>query len=153
MSTYFIDTSALGRRYLIDAGTPWILSWILPSSGNVILIAELAIVEMYSLFAQREKDLGVKRATTLEASFYAHLTEKEYQVIPIDSPILEQARLLVAKYGRLHSCRTLDAIQLACAVKARNIIDTQITFVSADRRLYRSALDEGFNVDNPFLHS
>ncbi|MEZ4672161.1 MAG: type II toxin-antitoxin system VapC family toxin [Anaerolineae bacterium] len=51
MTTYFVDTSALAKRYFSEAGSTWVQSWIEPAAGNTIVIAELALVEMRSVLA------------------------------------------------------------------------------------------------------
>jgi len=149
MSTIFVDTSALGRRYLTEIGTKWTLSWIEPPAGNVIIIAELASVELASTLArlQREGKLAATNAATLYADFVLHET-REYLVVPIEKSIFQQAVRLVQK----HPLRTLDALQLACALKAVALLNEPMTFVSGDNCLLAAAAAEGFITDNPLLH-
>ena len=42
MSAFFVDTSALAKRYLAETGSAWVRSWILPRTGNVTIITRLA---------------------------------------------------------------------------------------------------------------
>jgi hypothetical protein len=62
--------------------------------------------------------------------------------------ILYSARQLVRKYP----LRTLDAIQLACALRSSVVLKRAIVFVSADNNLLAAAVAEGFKIDNPNLH-
>jgi hypothetical protein len=104
---------------------------------------------MFSLLArrQREKTLQSANATTLQNIFMLH-TEKEYLVVPVDAHILAQARQLVTK----HPLRTLDAIQLSCAVQAVNLLGSPMTFISSDKNLLAAAVAEGFTTDDPNTH-
>lgn len=150
---YFLDTSALAKRYIQETGTAWILSWIEPSADNVIVISELALVEMASILARLEtaKKISASRASQLEAVFLLH-TDDEYLVTFIDSDTIEQARLLVAKYGRLYGLRTLDAIQLASALAATVTLGEPIVFITGDNKLRDAAIAEGFQTDDPNFH-
>jgi len=39
VSTYFFDTSALIKRYVVEQGTDWVRSIVAPQAGHTILIA------------------------------------------------------------------------------------------------------------------
>jgi uncharacterized protein len=149
LSNVFVDTSALGRRYLTELGTPWVLSWILPTAGNVILISELATVELFATFArlQRQGLLMASHVVTLQQNFMLHV-EQEYLTIFLDRPIIAQARSLVGNY----KLRTLDALQLASALDAYTALGEPITLVSGDNDLLVAAAAEGFATDNPYAH-
>jgi hypothetical protein len=130
-------------------GSAWVLSWTLPQAGHVTVISELTSMEMFSLLArrQREKTLYPANTLTLQNIFMLH-AGKEYLVVPIDANILAQARQLVTK----HPLRTLDAIQLSCAVHAVNLLGTPMTFISSDKNLLAAAVAEGFQTDDPNVH-
>src|SRR5260221_4761464 len=114
LSTFFVDTSALGRRYLPEIGTAWVRQWIVPAAGNVIIICDLTPVEMFSALARRQREKSVSPADVAAAQkdVLVHV-EKEYLSVGLESDVFIQARLLVSKYV----LRTLDAIQLSCALK------------------------------------
>ncbi len=146
MSAFFVDTSALAKRYLSEPGSRWVLSWILPTSGNVIAVAETAVVEMSSLLnrRRREKALTQSQVSILQANFLLHI-ETEYLVVPLETTRLLEAHYLTNK----HPLRALDAIQLACGLHAVAILKTSMTFITADINLLTIAASEGFTVDNP----
>jgi predicted nucleic acid-binding protein len=149
LTTFFVDTSALARRYLAEVGSAWTLSWIEPPAGNVIIISELARVELISTLTrlQREGKLAATNALKLHNDFLLH-TVAEYLVVPVESNVFQQAVGLVQKYP----LRTLDALQLACALKAVTLLNEPLTFVCGDNRLLNAAALEGFSTDNPYLH-
>ena len=152
MSDFFVDTSALAKRYTKEVGTRWVRSWIRPSAGNVIVISELAMVEMFSLLARRKHDgeISARSAAYLRRAFLAHL-RSDYAVVKIESSILVQSRDLVTKYVA-QGLRTLDAIHLACAIQSQIALGQPLTFVSADIKLLACAKAEGFTIDDPRLH-
>jgi predicted nucleic acid-binding protein len=149
LSTFFSDTSALGRRYLSEVGTAWTLGWIEPAAGNVIVISELTTVETMAVFAhlQRLGNLSAANATRLQNDFLLHAAN-EYLVVPVDSSVFAQASSLVRK----HPLRTLDALHLAAALKAVSLLHEPMTFVSGDKRQLAAAAAEGFITDDPYLH-
>ncbi len=149
MSTFFVDTSAVAKRYLAEIGSAWVISWIEPPAGNVAVVAELTTVEMFTLIARRQREgtLSQPSATILQNDFLVHI-ETEYLTVPLDRSVLGLARTLTGKYP----LRTLDALQLASALRATAILNEPMTFVSADRNLLNAALAEGFNVDDPNVH-
>ncbi len=150
MSIFFADTSALAKRYIRETGSTWVSSWIEPSFGNIIVIAELALVEMRAAFSRRLRDgtLSAANITQLRNDFLLH-AQNEYLIVHLDTPILAQAARLTDN----HPLRTLDAIQLACALRAVYLLAEPITFVSADENLLSAAAAEGFIIDNPHAHS
>jgi uncharacterized protein len=149
LNTYFVDTSALVKRYLNESGSAWVVSWIAVEAGNVIVISELTVVEVFSVLARRvrEGSLTPTRGQILRDNFLLH-SEKEYLVIAMDSPLLMHARNLVTQYP----LRTLDSIQLASVHRAVSTLDEKMVVVSADSNLLIVATAEGFQVDNPNLH-
>lgn len=149
MSLLYIDTSALAKRYLVEAGAPWVGGLTHPAAGNFIIIADLTTIEMATLMARRVREgaLADGSATLLLNAFLLH-AESEYLAVPLDSHVLAQARALVSK----HPLRTLDAIQLASAQRASTILSEPLTFVSSDRILLAVAMAEGLPIDNPLDH-
>ena len=149
MSTYFVDTSSLAKRYLREIGSTWVRGWTKPGAGHVIVISDLTTVEMFSLLQRHvaEKTLSAAHASRLGNGFLVDL-EKHYLAVSLDAPVLATARTLVGKYP----LRTLDAIQLACALRAVAMLAEGMTFVCADTRLLAAATGEGFTTDNPLAH-
>jgi uncharacterized protein len=149
VTEYFLDTSALAKRYINETGSNWIRNLVNPSSGNILTICDLTPIELFSLIERRlrEKRLDSVTAATLQTGFLKHY-QNEYLSVILEQPILIQARNLVTKYP----LRPPDAIQLACALEATNSLGVPITFLCADNDLLSAAVAEGFAVDNPNLH-
>jgi predicted nucleic acid-binding protein len=149
MTTFFVDSSALAKRYLREVGSNWVLSWIEPAAGNVIVISDLALVEIRTMLARRvrEKTLSPTRAVTLKADFLLHAKE-DYLVVALDDAVTKQAANLADRYP----LRALDSIQLACALHAVALLNEPMTFISGDKILLSAATSEGFIIDDPNAH-
>lgn len=149
MTAFFMDTSAIIKRYVSEVGTAWVTSQTQPAAGNISVIARLTIVEACSVLSrlQRLKHLTSSDATRLRSDFLVH-ADKEYLTVAIDDVVLSRACDLVAKYP----LRALDAIQLACALEATIALGETLTFTCADTDLLNAAVSEGFSTDNPLAH-
>lgn len=146
---YFVDTSGLAKRYINEQGSSWVINWIAPAAGNIIIVSAITSVEMFSVFARREREKAISPGLSriVRNDFLFHL-ENEYLSIEIDSFILARSRDLINTYP----LRTLDALQLACAIHAKTSLNAPIAFISADTNLLLAATTEGFITDNPNLH-
>ena len=149
MSTFFVDTSSLAKRYVNEVGSTWMRSWTLPAAGNVIVISDLTTVEMSSLLARRVREgtLAAAVESILSSTFFLNV-EHEYLSIALDTSVLASAQLLVRK----HALRALDGLQLASALKAVSLLKESMTFVCGDGKLSAAAAAEGFLTDDPNLH-
>lgn len=149
MSTFFVDTSALAKRYVMETGSIWVRGWILPGSGNTILISRLATVELVAMLMRRHREgtLWISDVNRIRENFLAHV-RKQYSVVEMETRVFSVARSLLLK----HPLRSSDAIQLASALIVRNHFKVKLTFIAADHRLLSAATAEGFTIDDPNLH-
>ena len=73
----------------------------------------------------------------------------EYQIFPVNQIVIDLAGDLIERLA----LRTLDAIQLATALAARQFLVTrgfpEIVFIAADDRLLQAAAAEGLATENP----
>lgn len=150
MTSYFVDTSALAKRYVREVGSGWMWQQSISTAGHNLFISELTVVELSSLLA-RQARMGIlpqQNAQSLLTNFNYHIAT-QYLVRQIDMSVIQRAQGLVWKYP----LRTLDSIQLASALEIRKLFpDEPIHFLSADNNLLTAAQGEGFLVDNPNNH-
>jgi predicted nucleic acid-binding protein len=145
---FFVDTSAIAKRYLSEIGSDWVQGWIAPNTGNRILVSEIVVAEMRSILARRVREgLSQEVADSAKLAFTEHIL-REYRVIPLNRQCISLAGQLTEK----HLLRTLDAIHVAAALQARSTITSPLTFISADRNQRTAAIAEGFALDDPNLH-
>ncbi len=111
MPIYYLDSSAIVKRYVTETGSVWIRN-LCQNSSYAVFISELALPEVGSAFARR--------------------------------------------YTQQHVLRAYDAVQLACALAANNVLAVAglppLTFVSADDGLLGAATSEQFQAENPNHH-
>jgi uncharacterized protein len=149
LSSFFVDTSALTKRCVLEIGSKWVVSWIEPVAGHTVFISTLATVETVSALTRREREriITVSDRVKLQNDFLFHV-QNQYSVINLDDNIMNLARSLLVQ----HQLRTLDALQLASASQTAKILGIQLTFICADTRLLAAAAAEGLLTDNPNAH-
>jgi len=154
MSLYYLDSSALVKRYVTETGTRWIQGLTDPASGNTVIIATLTRIEAAAALAARHRAPGgITRAERDGAvALLDRHCNREYILIPNDSAILDRALILTQN----HRLRGYDAVQLATAliVNDRYLAAglSALTFVAADDDLLAAAQTEGLASDNPNAH-
>lgn len=147
MTNFFVDTSALAKRYIAEIGSTWVKSWTRPRAGHQIIISRLTTIEIVSLLMrrQRQKSISALQVKRARQSFLLHL-RTHYMIVEIDNTVLAWTKRLLVR----HPLRTLDAIQLASAISVARTIP--FTFVSADINLLTAAVAEGLLTDDPNAH-
>ena len=110
MTAYFLDSSAVVKRYVPETGSAWIRQLADPQAGNSLFIARITWVEVRSAFArrQRESSLTSTDRTLIVQRFRSDLNN-QYQVIELDATLAETAGQMVSQYP----LRAYDAVQLA----------------------------------------
>ena len=150
VNIYFLDSSALIKRYVVEIGSPWIKTLTDSQTGNSLLLVRITWVEVLSAFARRQREGSITTAevAALIAKFRSEFNSR-YRVIEVDRALVERAGELIVQYP----LRAYDAVQLAAALRVQSvltsILETQLIFVSADNRLLDIAQSAGLAIDNP----
>lgn len=151
---YFIDSSALVKRYVQETGTAWVRGITRQRPGTVLYIARITAVEVTCAVARRRsrgRTLTPQRASSILYRFRQHLAAR-YTIIEVTPLLLDDAMRL----GNTHSLRAYDAVQLAVALEVdrshRAGGHNPITLVSADQELNNAAMAEGLTVEDPTTH-
>ena len=154
MSRYYLDSSALVKRYVDEVGSDWLHARTAPEQITLMFISRMTIVEVISAFARRLRDgsLTQEEFAAARDAFRGDCLD-EYQVMPPTLDIINRACALLERYP----LRAYDATHLATALGAQQFLSSQsnlsLTFLSADDRLNQAAAAEGLAVDNPNQHS
>lgn len=154
VGAYFLDSSALAKRYVSEIGSDWIQEITAPSSLNLLIIARITWVEVTSALARREREGHLSTDTISRAlDTLRYDVDTQYQVVELDQALAEVAGQLVMQ----HPLRAYDAVQLASAQRIQSAFAAveapPFTFLTADDRLLAVAQSEGLPADNPSLHS
>lgn len=144
-SICFIDTSALFKRYINEAGTD-IIDSIFESAG-LIIISNLTVVEFVSnlkRLVEIEKVIDIDVYDALKFEFFNDIAQARIRVEPVSSlSIITSVDLINKKY-----VTPIDSIQLATALKLKETC-TNISFVCSDKKLCGLAESEGIKVVMP----
>lgn len=153
MPAYFLDSSAVVKRYVREVGTVWTIRLFRQTPPNAFYVARITSAEVVSAFARRlrGKSLTARQTDKAPARFRRDFQRRFFK-IDADATLIEKATDLADK----HALRGYDAIQLAAALTANNariaISTSALIFVCADDALRNAAQAEGLLVDNPNLH-
>ncbi|WP_035985655.1 type II toxin-antitoxin system VapC family toxin [Leptolyngbya sp. KIOST-1] len=150
MAVYFLDSSALVKRYIRETGTDWVASLFSPELGNDCFVAAIAGVEIVAAITRRARSGSIKTAdAALACAQFRQDFQTTYQIIEITEEIISLGMALAEAKG----LRGYDAVQLAagCAVNALCLTSSlpPLIFVSADNELNAAARSEGLIIENP----
>ena len=155
MSHFYLDASAVVKRYSLETGGAWVKALTDPLAGHTIVLGEITLAEVAAALAAKHRAPGgISRAERDRALalFLSHC-DTEYELIALSRYTIERAVNLTQNY-RL---RGYDAVQLATALVANETLVTAslpaLTFVAADSDLVKAANAEGLATDNPNLYS
>lgn len=145
---YFLDTSALVKRYLSEAGSAYVRR-LFHRTGVTFYQTFLTPLETTSALYRRHR---AGQISTEELSFllksYAVHSHEEYLLLPYSESLIDTAGPLIAR----HPLRALDAIQLASALKLRDSLPPDapsLILLSSDDRLVSAARHEHLQAMNP----
>ncbi|GAC1347225.1 MAG: type II toxin-antitoxin system VapC family toxin [Ktedonobacteraceae bacterium] len=150
MATYFLDTSALAKRYVPEQGQGWIMMLCDPAYGHELYICQVALVEVVAALCRRTREQSItlaERDRLIEA--FRQDCQNAYNLWPVSTAIFHAAGDLC----RSHRLRAYDAVQLACALGLRDWAQARQgpapIFVCADSTLLTIAEASGLRIENP----
>lgn len=146
MPRYFVDSSALAKRYLDEPGTRSVIQ-IVEQRGPVSVSA-ITEVEIVSAGVRRNKagELGGELLHAM-VTLLARDFRERFEVLPPSNRILTTAVELV----QTHALRAADAIQLATALQCASELSDRAEWVlvSSDGELNDAARREGLAILDP----
>jgi predicted nucleic acid-binding protein len=141
---FFIDTSALFKRYQAEKGTA-LVSRLLEESGDPIFISSITIIEIIS---NLKRLCEIDKITTEEqflkqrTFFYQDIGALDITILDVSAEDIIKAEDLILK----RYMKPVDSVQLAIAL---NLKRDNVTFVSSDRRLCKIAAEESLDILTP----
>jgi predicted nucleic acid-binding protein len=146
MSVFYLDTSALVKRYFPEIGSAWIQSLTDPAAGHTLIVSALTRVEAAAASAAKHRAPGgITRAERDQAvGLLLKHCNTEYQIVSIAPTIISRAVVLTQNY-RL---RGYDAVQLASAL----LVNEQYAAARLPTVTIISADNDVLAADNPHAH-
>jgi predicted nucleic acid-binding protein len=136
----------LVKLFIAEQGSPNMLRFASSEDDRNKVVSALAQIEARSAICRLRQGTFI---TPPEASFAIDLLVAELKRVieqPVNPPVVEAASALVDR----HSLRALDAVQLGCAIVARDLLAApDMRFVASDKDLLDAARNEGFAIWNP----
>ncbi|HXG22836.1 MAG TPA: type II toxin-antitoxin system VapC family toxin [Methylomirabilota bacterium] len=140
---YYLDTSALVKRYYEENGSAWVHSLFQPE--NVLMASRVAYAELLAALARKRREKEITETNFTHAAESFQQKWKEFVVAEVMEAVFTDLLTLVKR----HPLRGFDAIHLCTALWFRKRPKADILFACADRNLLTAAETEGLGVRNP----
>lgn len=141
---YYLDTSALAKKYVLEPGSEKLAKLL--SQSSYLLTSFLTELEILATLERAKKmrrmDSPVLR--TAVNTFEREIESGEISLIPFDASIHKISKRLV----RQRHLRAPDAIQLATALSLGPAFKERFIFLGADRSLLDAARLEGLRCED-----
>ena len=148
MKVYFLDTSALVKRYHQERGSE-VIDTVFREQDRRIIISDLSVIELGSALAKkvREGEITVEKYHRAIGLFCQDVVTELLQVETLGEADKVAAATLLEKHGLQANLRTLDSLQLAIM---KRVGETQLDQVLCGDRAFCSLIQkEGLVVWNP----
>ncbi len=141
-ATYYLDTSALVKRYHVEPGTGY-LDAVFAEPDATFIIASITIAELTSAIVRKHAEGAISlQALRHTLSKFAEDLIAEFWILDIERHHIHDAQQLTLRYG----LRTLDALQLALLHATKTLSPI---LLSSDAQLLAAARAEGIAVRDP----
>ena len=127
----FLDTSALAKLYLEEAGREDVQGAV--NNADEVAVCAIAWTEMCSLLARRERE---KTLTALERKQVLDALEADFaqlRIVQVDEALTRHAGTLTHSFA----LRALDALQLAAVLELKPL--GEVEFLTFDLKLLEGA--------------
>jgi predicted nucleic acid-binding protein len=145
---YFLDTSALIKRYHTETGSE-VVEDVFRDPAAHLFISDLSIIELYSAFARRVRmgEITADDFQKAKAEFDADIQSGQLRVEAFGEADKVQAAQWIERHGVSRGLQALDAMHLAVI---RRLGPAQLHAVYCADRPFLAILEaEGFRVINP----
>lgn len=154
MTDYYLDASAVVKRYADELGSTWVRQITDSSAQQTILLAEITLAEVAAALVAKQRAPGgitQEQRDRILSRFLQDCAE-HFVLLPVDRLVIDRAVELTQR----HRLRGYDAVQLATALVTTETLQMQNLsaplFVAADKDLLTAAAAERLSVENPLNH-
>lgn len=116
MSHFYLDASAVVKRYSPETGSAWIKTMTDPTAKHTIILGEITLAEVAAALAAKHRAPGgiTQKERESVLALFLHHCDTEYDLIAISRSTIDGAVSLTQQ----HKLRGYDAVQLATALVA-----------------------------------
>jgi predicted nucleic acid-binding protein len=147
MPLFYLDTSALIKRYRSELGTV-LLDALFEErlAPDQFVSSFLTVLELTSVVYRLRTagELGENVARELLSRFRLHIDEL-VQIWPLNDDVVGSAVRVIEDFHP----RAADALHLATALAITNAVNLQVVFITADQDLMRASSEAGLLCINP----
>lgn len=150
MAAYYLDTSALVKRYTRERGSPWVTRLLARRASHDLYTVRLTGPEAIAALTRKVRtgELTAADAARSNRAFRRHW-RRRLLIVEVAEATAERAMDLAERRG----LRGYDAVHLAAALVVaeaqRRAGRPPLTFVSADTNQRQAAAAEGLLVEDP----
>jgi predicted nucleic acid-binding protein len=107
VAVFFLDTSAIVKRYILETGTAWMQALTDPAAGNVHCIARSTRPETVAAITRRQRggQIAPADAITVLNDFDQDFAQ-QYLIVAMSDAFIDHAAVL----ARTHGLRGYDAV-------------------------------------------
>ena len=152
MTLYYLDSSAVVKAYVPEAGSAWVRSLL---ATEVIVASAIMMAEVATALRRRaqEGEFSFDQGLQLYRQFLRDV--RTFEIVDVSADILASAAADALKPDTV-PLRALDAVHLAAARESfiifRRSLSERCVVVTADQRLLTAARAAGLETENPEDH-
>ncbi len=150
MPVYYLDSSALVKPYVEEAGSDWVSGIIV---DELVIISVLGIAEVAHALGRRSRDGSLTRGSSGELFERFKDDILRYEVAGVERRLIDDTAELLLTGIPTTRPWTNDAIHLATAQRSFEQLRDAGVFVSSDRHLLEAARAGGLATENPEDHA
>jgi predicted nucleic acid-binding protein len=138
----YFDTSALAKKYIKETGSDEVIKII---ADETVATSKLTYPEMISTMVRRNRagDISSKELSELFGIFEDDY--KYFALIDFSDEMLSLVKAVLKRYF----LKAADGLHLASALWLKNLINENVTFVTSDMNLLKTAEIEGLHTITP----
>lgn len=151
MNSFFLDGSALAKRYVPEIGSP-LVDFILDTvAGQRIYLLNIGYAEVVSVLVRKKNAGGITAAVFNQAILNLErevIRSLGKHLLSFDNSVASDALAFIIK----HATNSTDAIILRVALDIAQLLRSggdDLVLVASDHRLLRAAQTEGLTTVNP----
>lgn len=149
MVTFYLDTSAIVKRYRKEIGSE-VLDKIFELKGHVLTTSFLSVLEFIVAFSTRMKRKALSReAFNAVISHFLKDVLDRFVIMSVNDELIASAAPLAVKHALPSSS---DCLQLASVVSLKKALEPakeKLVLVCSDKDLCRAAEEEGIEFIDP----